>query len=325
MYVFLQNKARNDESGSDDSVDEREIDLNKFHTVDSVGEIDVDMIDADVDAMVTEAEAALKSEDEETRKRALIGPDYIKVIEAFYCELCNHYSAKADDVSLEDYTKKHCMQHSHVKAFLRNKEETEKKNKTEEGDEDDHDDDKKAGDDDADGDEDIDGKLNEDDDEYDDDGDAEVEEGDATNDKKMWEEVDKDLGDLLAEVETRGHKEDEEDEEDESVLNIDIERYVNDDAVIMSMLCNTYSLAARKTRRKTAKRKRTAIPMRELRKKTRRWPSRRRKSMLPLLQPHQRPRRPLLPASRQRWQRPNRLQKQPNLVRLPRSAMSWSA
>ena len=76
-------------------------------------------------------------------------------------------------------------------------------------------------------DEDIDGKLNEDDDEYDDDGDAEVEEGDATNDKKMWEEVDKDLGDLLAEVETRGHKEDEEDEEDESVLNIDIESEKN--------------------------------------------------------------------------------------------------
>jgi len=314
----LQNKARNDESGSDDSVDEREIDLNKFHTVDSVGEIDVDMIDADVDAMVTEAETALKSEDEETRKRALIGPDFIKTIEAFYCELCNHYSSKTDDVSLEDYTKKHCLQHSHVKAFLRNKEETEKKNKAEEGDEEDHDEDQKGGDDEAEGDEEIDGKIKEDDDE--DYGDGDGEDGDETHDEKLWEEVDKDLGDLLAEVEPLGQQEDE---EDESVLNIDIERYVKDDEVIKIMLCNTSPLAARKTSLKTPKRKRTAMTMREQLKTMRRCPSRRRKSLL-LRQPHQRSRPPLPSSSRPRRQRPSQLPKRPNLVQHPRSAMSWS-
>lgn len=220
-FFLFQNKARNDESGSDDSVDEREIDLNKFLTVDSVGEIDVDVIDADVDAMVIEAETALKSTDEETRKRGLIGPDFIKTIDAFYCELCNHYSGKTDDVSLEDYTKKHCLQHSHVKAFLRHKEEAEKKAKAEGGEEDEpEEEDKKGGDDDAEADEEIDGKGDEDEDEDYGDG----EEADETHDEKLWEEVDKDLGDLLAEVEPLGQEEEE--EEDESVLNIDIERYV---------------------------------------------------------------------------------------------------
>lgn len=221
MFLFLQNKARNDESGSDDSVDEREIDLNKFMTVDSVGEIDVDVMDADVDAMVTEAENALKSTDEETRKRGLIGPEYIKSIEAFYCELCNHYSGKVGDISLEDYTKKHCLSHSHVKAFLRQKDENEKKNKSLEAEEDDQEegDEKKAADDEAEADEEeIDAKIDEDED------DEEEEYGDEdhpddNNDENMWEAVDKDLGDLLAEVD-----QEEEEEEDESVLNIDIER-----------------------------------------------------------------------------------------------------
>lgn len=202
-------------------MDEREIDLNKFMTVDSVGEIDVDVMDADVDAMVTEAENNLKSTDEETRKRGLIGPEYIKSIEAFYCELCNHYSGKVGDISLEDYTKKHCLTHSHVKAFLRQKDEIEKKNKSLEADdqEDDQEGDEKRGaDDEAEPDEEIDAKIDEDED------DDEEEYGDGdhaddANDDNMWEAVDKDLGDLLAEVD-----QEEEEEEDESVLNIDIER-----------------------------------------------------------------------------------------------------
>lgn len=39
---------------------------------------------------------------------------------------------------------------------------------------------------------------------------------------KLWEDVDKDLGDLLREVEP--HERDEDEEENDSVLNIDIER-----------------------------------------------------------------------------------------------------
>lgn len=220
-----QNKARNDESGSEDSVDEREIDLNKFLTVDSVGEIDDDVMDADVDAMLLEAETAQKSTDEETRKRGLIGLDFIKAVEAFYCELCNHYSPKLGDDTLDAYTKKHCLQHLHIKNYLRHKDETEKsKSKSDAGDDDDdHEVDEEGNKipkntDEADAEEDIemDGKEEEDE-EY------EGEDADESHDEKLWEEVDKDLGDLLAEVEPLGHEEEE--EEDESVLNIDIERW----------------------------------------------------------------------------------------------------
>lgn len=217
----MQNKARNDESGSEDSVDEREIDLNKFLTVDSVGEIDDDIMDADVDAILLEAETAQKSTDEETRKRGLIGLDHIKEVEAFYCELCNHYSQKQGEDNLEDYTKKHCLLPSHVKHYLRHKEETEKKFKSEAGDDDEddqHDDDADHSQlpkdtDEAEAEEDIETDAKDDDEDY--------EGGDPMPGEKLWEEVDKDLGDLLADSESLGH---EEEDEDESVLNIDIER-----------------------------------------------------------------------------------------------------
>ncbi|KAM8709699.1 hypothetical protein ACLKA7_016500 [Drosophila subpalustris] len=220
----IRNKARNDESGSEDSVDEREIDLNKFLTVDSVGEIDDDVMDAEVDAMLLEAETAQKSTDEETRKRGLIAPEFIKSVETFFCELCNHYSPKQGDDTLEDYTKKHCLQHSHVKNYLRHKEETEKKTKSEAGDDDDIEGEEEdvaqepKDNDEAEADEDIEMDGKEDDEDY------EGEDPDETHEETLWEDVDKDLGDLLAEVEPLGH---EEEDEDESVLNIDIESEKN--------------------------------------------------------------------------------------------------
>lgn len=223
----IRNKARNDESGSEDSVDEREIDLNKFLTVDSVGEIDDDIMDADVDAMLLQAETAQKSADEETRKRGLIGLEFIKAVEAFYCEICNHYSSKQGDDTLEAYTKKHCLQHLHVKNYLRHKEETEKKSKSDEGEDDDPDVDEEGNKlpkdtDEAEAEEDIEMEAKDEDEEEED---YEGEDGDGSHDEKLWEEVDKDLGDLLAEVKPLTHE--EEDEEDESVLNIDIESEKN--------------------------------------------------------------------------------------------------
>lgn len=179
-------------------------------------------MDADVDAMLLEAETAQKSADEETRKRGLIGLDYIKAVEAYYCELCNHYSPKQGDDTLETYSKKHCLQHLHVKNYLRHKEETEKKSKSDEGEDDDPEVDEEGNKlpkdtDEAEAEEDIERDVKDDDEEF------EGEDGDESHDDKLWEEVDKDLGDLLAEVKPMGQEEEE--EEDESVLNIDIERW----------------------------------------------------------------------------------------------------
>jgi len=178
-------------------------------------------MDADVDAMLLEAETAQKSTDEETRKRGLIGSEFVKSMETFFCELCNHYSAKQGDDTLEDYIKKHSLQPSHIKNYLRHKEETEKKTKSEAGEDDDLEADedvtKEPQDiDEAEADEDIEMDGKEDDEDYDGD------DHDVGHEGALWEDVDKDLGDLLAEVEPLGH---EEEDEDESVLNIDIERW----------------------------------------------------------------------------------------------------
>lgn len=206
-------------------------------TVDSVGEIDEE-IDADMEALLNEAQANEENcEDNDEKERTPVGAEFVKEITAFYCEICEHYSA--DKGTLEAYTKKHCLQRSHLKAYLRYKEEEklakkrkearerkksesdkkdddgEKKDKTEDDKEDDeeaetrgeHEDEERK-----------ERKANADEEE-DDEGHENKEDG---QEDKMWEDVDKDLGDLLREVEP--HERDEDEEENDSVLNIDIER-----------------------------------------------------------------------------------------------------
>lgn len=204
----------------------REIDLNKFMTVDSVGEIDEE-IDADVEALLNETQTNEENSEDnsEEKERTPVGSEFVKEITAFYCEICEHYSA--DKGSLEAYTKKHCLQRSHLKAYLRHKEEEKNAKKRKEAR------DKKKSESDKMEDsvktekteeikkeaEDVDEEAN---------GEHEVEaehDDEEPHDDKLWEDVDKDLGDLLREVGPDEHDEDEEDEEEnDSVLNIDIER-----------------------------------------------------------------------------------------------------
>lgn len=226
MNLYFQNKARKQDSDSDNSGDEemREIDLNKFMTVDSVGEIDEEM-DADVEALLNDAQANEDSEEEnEDKERTPVGGEFVKEIAAFYCEVCDVYFP-GDKTPLEVYAKKHCLQRSHLKAFLRHKEEEKMVKKRKEAKERNKSESEKK----------------EDKEETAKKPEAEVEEakkekpankeetenegGDVEDpeqaDEKLWEDVDKDLGDLLRHVDP---EERDEDEENDSVLNIDIER-----------------------------------------------------------------------------------------------------
>uniref|UniRef100_A0A0K8VGV5 Zinc finger protein on ecdysone puffs n=1 Tax=Bactrocera latifrons TaxID=174628 RepID=A0A0K8VGV5_BACLA len=212
----LKRKARKRDSDSDNSdEDTREIDLNKFLTVDSVGEID-EIDDMDVDALLNEGEGGTDGE-ENSKERQPVGGSFIKKVDAYFCELCNHYSVASD--SVESYAKKHCLLRSHLKAYLRNKEEEEKaakkakvKEEKEEIENDKRDSVKKENDAEQEEDKDAaEGNGHES-------GGEEVEE---VGEDKLWEDVDKDLGDLLREV---GPEDRDDEEEDESVLNIDIER-----------------------------------------------------------------------------------------------------
>lgn len=247
--MYFKNKARKNDSDSENSGDEemREIDLNKFMTVDSVGEIDED-IDADMEALLNETQTNEEnSEEGEEKERTPVGAEFIKEMKAFYCELCEHYSA--DKGTLEAYSKKHCLQRSHLKAYLRHKEEEKlakkrketKDKKKSEADKKEESDNKEK--------DDEEGEQEEEEEEVEviEDQDEEGEEEHETHEEngaedeeeeqneeeheneekappedKLWEDVDKDLGDLLREVEP--HERDEDEEENDSVLNIDIER-----------------------------------------------------------------------------------------------------
>ena len=213
----------------------REIDLNKFLTVDSVGEIDINDDDLDVDALLNDSELGQDNEDDDNKGRSPVGSKFIKKVQAYYCELCDIY-CNSSDVSMDDFSKKHCLLRTHLKAFIRHKDENEKEPEEDENNKSKNeksaeaaagDNEKKAADA---------GEAEE--------NSAEVEanennvegEGDDgeenAGDEKLWEDdVDKDLGDLLREAapKRRGERDDddeEEDDEDESVLNIDIERLV---------------------------------------------------------------------------------------------------
>lgn len=207
----IRNKARNrdDDDSCEDSADDemREIDLNKFLTVDSVGEIDD--IDVEEEDLFNDSEVVQDGEDDaeaNSTERLPVGAQFVKKVDAYQCELCRVCVAITDNE--DTYVKKHCLTRGHLKAFIRHKDEEEKiqeefkkeksvddeKDKTEEADE------TVATTDDT----------------------VQKTEGeiDEQGEDKLWEDVDKDLGDLLREVEPDEH---DEDEEDESVLNIDIE------------------------------------------------------------------------------------------------------
>ena len=205
-------------------------------TVDSVGEIDEEM-DADMEALLNETQMNEDgSEENDDKDRVAVGGEFVKEITAFYCEICEHYSA--DKTTLEAYKKKHCLQRSHLKAYLRYKEEEKlakkrkeskerKKSESERKDENDKDKTEEDKDEEVEEHEEHEEEEHEDHEANGEDEEEEQHEEHEDEDKegqedKLWEDVDKDLGDLLREVEP--HERDEDEEENDSVLNIDIER-----------------------------------------------------------------------------------------------------
>lgn len=191
----IKRKARNNESHSDASGDEKEVDLNNFMTVDSVGEIDGHL-----------EEIEDKAEDEVKESKVNVGAEHVKKTEGFYCDLCRLFFACKEDE--EAVLKKHCATRSHLKAFLRYKEDQNLRAEAEriQRRQKDKKDVKKEG-----------GDKSEKDKDH-----ENGEDNEEGGEDKLWEDVDKDLGDLLREVGPEGH---EDDEEDGSVLNINIERF----------------------------------------------------------------------------------------------------
>lgn len=171
-------------------------------TVDSVGEID----DNDLD-----------DKNEDGKEKVNVGAEHVKKTEALYCDLCITYFAIKEDE--EGAIKRHCSSRSHLKSYLRYKEDQNLRleaERVQRRQKDSSSSKEKKKDKDRDDSEKTEEKNANNENEN---------ENEGTEDK-LWEDVDKDLGDLLNDVGRDVAEDEEEEEEDGSVLDINIERLV---------------------------------------------------------------------------------------------------
>ncbi|KAK4876965.1 hypothetical protein RN001_009471 [Aquatica leii] len=195
----IKRKARNemngDKSDKDDGSGNEEDNLENFMTIDSVGDVD------------DEEEGKKKEVEGKPKEKINVGIEQIRKIEVYYCELCHMYLPRVEDADLERTLAKHCKQRTHMQRYIRYKEDKEiasraerlqrKETAEKEREKNKLKDQKVEGEGDA-----KTGKTDE------------KGEDEETIDDKLWaDDVNKDLGDILAEAES-GNKSSDEDEED---------------------------------------------------------------------------------------------------------------
>lgn len=139
-------------------------------------------------------------EDGEPKDSVNMGVEQIRKIEAHYCDLCKMYLPRGDESEMPGILSRHCSQKVHRKRYMRLKDDEKEISVKEEKDA-----------------EKIDEKAAA---EFD----PKVEET-LDKDDKLWADVDKDLGDILAEAQS-GNKSSDEDEEDSHVNGERYDRYV---------------------------------------------------------------------------------------------------
>lgn len=99
-----------------DDEDELQVDLGEFTTVDSVGDIDyIPLNDLDED------EDEEKADNGTPKANVLVGSEHVKKVEAFYCDICHYFLPKHKDP--EQALKKHCNVRTHLRNYLRFKED----------------------------------------------------------------------------------------------------------------------------------------------------------------------------------------------------------
>ncbi|KAJ6642966.1 Cip1-interacting zinc finger protein, partial [Pseudolycoriella hygida] len=114
----IKRKARHGNESTAASENECEVDLEQFMTVDSIGDVD-DHNEND------EEQSERKDENSATDGRKPkadinVGNEHVKKVEVYYCELCRFYLPLNDDQATA--LSKHCCSRSHLRAYLRYKE-----------------------------------------------------------------------------------------------------------------------------------------------------------------------------------------------------------
>nr|WPT26572.1 hypothetical protein [Gryllus pennsylvanicus] len=242
----FRERSRDDGSGIED--EDKEVNLDNFMTLDSVG-----TVDDDGDEEGSEGEGKGKSDkdkkesEEKKRTETNLGSEYIKKVEVLFCEMCRSYLPRLDQP--ERALSIHCRSRPHLTRYVRYRddrslrreaERVHQRKETKENADGEKSDKKKEAvtektiDSTTEKDVDVEMKDTEDGEDGDADASQEVagEEGgggqaggdaaeggeeldqelEAGMDDKLWDDVDKDLGDLLREVEP-GNKSSDEDED----------------------------------------------------------------------------------------------------------------
>ncbi|XP_032688591.1 zinc finger CCCH domain-containing protein 13-like isoform X2 [Odontomachus brunneus] len=98
--------------------DDKEVNLDNFMTLDSVGDVDEDEGSNDKKKDKVEGETTSEAEKKSKGKQMIkVGAEYIKRVEVQYCELCKIYLPRSENT--ERAVALHCSTRSHLKRYVR--------------------------------------------------------------------------------------------------------------------------------------------------------------------------------------------------------------
>lgn len=103
--------------------------MNQFTTLDSVG--DIDGGNGDEEELTTAANESqeINDIDEMGKQEITVGSEHVKKVERYYCELCRYYLPYQEEQ--ESALKRHCITRTHLRSYLRYKEDQNLKKEAE--------------------------------------------------------------------------------------------------------------------------------------------------------------------------------------------------
>ncbi|XP_022918577.1 zinc finger protein on ecdysone puffs-like isoform X2 [Onthophagus taurus] len=197
----IKRKSNSDDKSDKDEGSGADDNLENFMTIDSVGDMD------------EEREKKKEGEDTTKPKESInVGIEHVKKVEVYYCDLCSMYLPRREESEMPKKIAEHCKLRTHLRRYVSYKEDKElakraerlQRRETLEKEKEKEKEEIKPADDSTIKSE-TGGKEN---------GEASLNEDEG--DEKLWADVDKDLGIILAEAES-GNKSSDEDEDDSFV------------------------------------------------------------------------------------------------------------
>ncbi|XP_069677621.1 uncharacterized protein [Periplaneta americana] len=125
MMHMHRDRDRDDDDGS--GMDDKELNMDNFMILDSVGTVDDTGDEGDDDGKPKSDKD--KKEGEEKKKEINLGSEYIKKVEVYYCELCRLYLPRLDQP--ERALSIHCRTRNHLQRYVRYRDDRALRSKAE--------------------------------------------------------------------------------------------------------------------------------------------------------------------------------------------------